>query len=172
MSVYWKLLHIYNECRRNGQWAKLELETTNGQEEITFSSRKPAQRRGAAEYPNPGNHLTPGNRRRVTRSSPNNYAVPLTGHTPKLFEPLHYSQPDLTHIPPPPLPPRQASPSCRPRASPPRQASPSLSRASPPHRTSPPCQAITSRPKASSPPRASPHRQASPSCCPRASLPP
>ena len=69
MSVYGKLLHIYNDCRRNGQWAKLVLETTNGQEHFTFSSRKPAHRR-AAGHPHSGNHQTTGNHHCVAGKTP------------------------------------------------------------------------------------------------------
>ena len=73
MSVYGKLLHIYYDCRRNGQWAKLVLETTNGQEHFTFSSRKPAHRR-AAGHPHSGNHQTTGNRCRVASKTPQSAA--------------------------------------------------------------------------------------------------
>ena len=73
MSVYGKLLHIYNDCRRNGQWAKLVLETTNGQEHFTFSSRKPAHRR-AAGHPNSGNHQTTGNHYQVASKTPQSAA--------------------------------------------------------------------------------------------------
>ena len=52
MSVYGKL-HIYNDCRSNGQLANLVLETTNSQEQFTFSSRIPAHQR-AAKHPHSG----------------------------------------------------------------------------------------------------------------------
>ena len=53
MSIYGKLLHIYNSCMRNGQLAKLVLETTDGQERFTFSSQEPAHGL-AAGYPHSG----------------------------------------------------------------------------------------------------------------------
>ena len=73
MSIYGKLLYIYNSCRRNGQLAKLVLETTDGQERFTFSSQKPAHGL-AAGYPHSGIHWTTGNHHWVAGKTPKSAA--------------------------------------------------------------------------------------------------
>ena len=63
-SIFLQVWTLYQTCRRNGVWAKIVVETSGGEEEYTFSSRKQLYSETKRKPPSSPKPFTPSNKRK------------------------------------------------------------------------------------------------------------
>lgn len=63
-SIFLQVWTLYHTCRQNGVWAKIVVETSGGEEEYTFSSRKQLYSETKRKPPSSPKPFTPSNKRK------------------------------------------------------------------------------------------------------------